>query len=384
MKPLRISFVIDNLGRAGTESQLLALIRHLDRSRVIPALVLLDGSGDESRSLEPANCEVLRLGVTKLLGLRSLRAARTLFRHWQRQRPDVVQAYFLDPAYFAVPIATLAGVRGILRVRNNLGYWLSPKHRILGRMLRPLVSATLTNTAEGAAKLAAADRPTVVENGVDLDRYAATSPVDLSRTIVTVGCVANLRPVKNIDGLLRAAQRVCEKYPQVRFSVAGDGEQRAELERLHAELGLGDRFTFVGSRADIAGFLAGCDLFVLPSHSEGMSNAILEAMAAGRAIVATAVGGTPTLLRGAGVLVPAGNVNALSAAIGSLLDDPARARSFGELARQRAADFGRGAMVERFIALWQSLLQLRSGVTRPEGINGVPAPQVRCDLLQVP
>src|SRR5204863_5523296 len=113
---------------------------------------------------------------------------------------------------------------------------------------------------------------------------------DTSKPRVRVGCVANLRPVKNIDGLMRAAKDALAKHPRLVFEVAGDGEQRAELERLHADLGLGDRFILRGSVADVAGFLRTVDIAVLPSHTEGMSNALLEYMAAGRAVVATDVG----------------------------------------------------------------------------------------------
>ena len=88
-----------------------------------------------------------------------------------------------------------------------------------------------------------------------------------------------------------------QRFPQLHFEVAGDGEQRVELGRLHADLGLGDRFVLRGSVADVAGFLRSIDVAVLPSHSEGMSNALLEYMAAGRAVIATDVGANSQLVR---------------------------------------------------------------------------------------
>jgi len=136
----------------------------------------------------------------------------------------------------------------------------------------------------------------VLENGVDTVRYKRFMLPDLTKKLVRVGCVANLRPVKNIDGLMRAAKSALERFPQLVFEVAGDGEQRAELERLHTELGLVERFVLRGSVSDVPNFLRSVDVAVLPSHSEGMSNALLEYMAAGRAVVATAVGANPTLI----------------------------------------------------------------------------------------
>src|SRR3954467_1452328 len=96
--PVRVCFMIDRLSRAGTESQLLALIRELDRAQIRPSLVLLDGEDDLSRALEPADCPVIRPGVRRLLSIQAAKAARRLRAFWHEQRPDVLQVYFLDAA----------------------------------------------------------------------------------------------------------------------------------------------------------------------------------------------------------------------------------------------------------------------------------------------
>ena len=362
--PVRVCFMIDRLSRAGTESQLLALIRELDRTRVEPTLVLLDGEDDLSRALEPADCPVIRLGVRKLVSGRAVGAARRLRAFWREHRPDVLQTYFLDAAYFGAPLAKACGVRKVLRVRNNLGYWLTRKHRVMGRVVRPFVDATLTNTAAGKRALVEAggtapDRVAVLANGVDTARFKRFMLPDTSKKRVRVGCVANLRAVKNIDGLMRAAQAALAKFPQLTFEVAGDGEQRAELERLHAELGLGDRFVLRGSVPDAAAFLRGVDIAVLPSHSEGMSNALLEYMAAGRAVVATDVGANAAVLDGGkcGLVVPANDPEALVGALGELLANPLRAAGYGAAARRRVeAEYSRAAMTKRFEAYYEELV----------------------------
>ncbi len=266
--PIRVSFMIDDLSRAGTESQLLALIRGLDRRHFSPSLVLLNGEGESSRTLEPADCPILRLGLKKLASVKALSAAKWLRAFWRQHRPDLAQIYFHDSAYFGVPVARLCGIKHVVRVRNNLGYQQTNKHRLMSRLIRPLVSGVLTNSELGREAIAAmdrmpAERVTVIENGVDLERYGSVGRAVLSESSIgpdsrresatlTVGCVANLRAIKNIDGLMRAAVRVLERYPQTRFEVAGDGEQRAELEKQHAELNLGERFVLRGSVADVA------------------------------------------------------------------------------------------------------------------------------------
>lgn len=363
VSPVRVCFMIDRLSRAGTESQLIALIRELDRAKVRPSLVLLDGEDDLSRALEPADCPVIRLGVRKLFSPKAVAAARRLRAFWREQKPDVLQVYFLDAAYLGAPLAKMCGIRKVLRVRNNLGYWLTRRHRVMGRLVRPFVDATLTNTDAGRDALVARDgvrpeRVVVLENGVDTGRFARFVLPDTSKTRVRVGCVANLRPVKNIDGLMRAAKVALEQFPQLTFEVAGDGEQRARLEQLHAELGLGDRFVLRGSVPDVPNFLRSVDVAVLPSHSEGMSNALLEYMAAGRAVIATDVGANAKLLDGGrcGLLVPANDGAALVDALGSLLAHPLRAAGYGAAARRRAdAEFSRRAMRARFESFYRDL-----------------------------
>ena len=364
--------MLDRLSRAGTESQLLALIRNLDRTRVEPTLVLLDGEDDLSRALEPSDCRILRLGVRKLIGAGAVRAANRLRAFFRDTQPDVFQAYFLDSAYFGVPLARWCGVPHVLRVRNNLGYWLTPRHRFLERLIRPFVRTTLTNTDAGKAALVERDglhpsRVTVLENGVDTHRFNRFLLPDTSKKRVRIGCVANLRTVKNVDGLMRAAKLAIDRHPQLRFEVAGEGDQREALERLHAELGLGDRFVLKGSVADVAGFLRTVEIAVLPSHSEGMSNALLEAMSAGRAVIATDVGANAKLIQHekSGLIVPPGDEPAIVRAISRYLEQPLRAAAYGAAARTRVEkDFSRTAMTRRFEDFYEGLLR-KPAASRP-------------------
>jgi glycosyltransferase involved in cell wall biosynthesis len=357
---VHVCFLIDNLSRAGTEMQMLALLRSLDRAAVEPSLVLLDGETDLSRSLEPDHCPVVRLGVKSFASRRAVGATRRFARFLRENRVDIVQAYFLDGTYFGAPIARWAGVRKFVRVRNNLGYWLTFKHRLLNRLYTLWIDLSLTNSEQGRAALVAEgvppDRVAVLENGVDVERFAAAPPRLAGE--VRVGAVANLRPVKCLDLLIRAAAELLQRHPNLHFEVAGDGPQRSELERLIAELGLGERFHLLGAVDNVPAFLASLDLAVLCSRSEGMSNAVLEYMAAGRAIVATRVGATDQLLRDGldGLLIEPDCAGALANGIDRLLSDPERARRLGQSARQRACEsFSRDAMRRRFEQLYQTL-----------------------------
>jgi glycosyltransferase involved in cell wall biosynthesis/acetyltransferase-like isoleucine patch superfamily enzyme len=377
---VRACFMIDRLTRAGTETQLLALIRHLDRARFGPYLCLLDGEDDLSRSLEPDDCPVLRLGLRKLARPATALKALHLARFLRRERIDVVQFYFPDSTYLGVPVARLAGVPYVLRTRNNINHWMTPTHRRLGRILNRFVTATVANSEACRQAVIADENPpngsvVVLENGVDLSRFSdpRCGPCGAGAAR-RVGVVANLRPVKGIDVFLGAAAAVAAAHPDVAFAVAGEGELRPELERRAAAPDLEGRFALPGTVADVPGFLAGLDVAVLPSRAEGMSNALLEYMAAGLPIVATAVGGTLQMIDDGthGLLVPPNDPARMAGAIDRLLRDRGLAARLGEAARQRAEDrYSRAAMVRRFETYYLDLVANPRAGRRPGVRPGV-------------
>ncbi len=379
LPPVRVCFLIDELATAGTETQLLALIRHLDRSRVQPYLVLLRGECPSSRELEPADCPVLRLGVGSLRSVKTAIRAMSFISFLWRNRIDVVQAYFPDSSYFGVPAAWLAGVPHRVRTRNNIGHWMTRGHRFLGQALNLFTTATVANCDAARRALLSDERPRrervyVLENGVDLERFLALplrgpTPVANHRALtqpgspsLCVGAVANLRHVKGLDVLVRAAVMLAERFPEVIFRVAGEGEQRGQLEEQVRQAALSGRFELSGKQADVPGFLAGLDVAVLASRAEGMPNSVLEYMAAGRPIVATAVGAVPELISDGihGLLVPPDDAGALAAAIARLLADRDLASRLAESARQRAVErYSRPAMVRRFEEFYTRLVYSR-------------------------
>jgi glycosyltransferase involved in cell wall biosynthesis len=360
--PVRVCYLIDRLNRAGTETQLLALIRNVNRERVQPFLCFLNGTDDLSRSLELGDCPILRLGVRRLRSPGTVSKAFELARFLRFHRIEVLQTYFQDCAYLGVPVARLAGVTAVVRTRTNLGYELNWIDRLLGRLYCPFIQGTIANSdACGQAALAErACRPgtvTVLENGVDLHRFVHLSR-PFTRAGRRVGLVANLRPVKDPELLVRSAADLAKGYPDLSFQIAGEGELRPTLEGLIREFGLADRFHLVGAVTDVPRFLDQTDIAILCSRSEGMSNALLEYMAAGRPIVATAVGGNPGLIEHGrhGLLISAGDQTALTCALRRLLDNPGWACQLGEAARRRAqACYSREAMIERFESFYFQL-----------------------------
>jgi glycosyltransferase involved in cell wall biosynthesis len=356
--------MIDELTTAGTETQLLALIRHLDRSQVQPFLCLLRGESLPSRALEPDDCPVLRLDVRSFRHPSTVVKALRLVSFLRKQHIDIFQVYFLESTYFGLPLAWLAGVPHLMRTRNNLGYWMTPWHRRLGRLYNRVTRRTIANCEASRQSLLADEGPppesvVVLENGVDLARFSKVPRFNPERRPRCVGVLANLRPVKDPELFVRAAGEVAACHPDVTFCIGGEGESRPALEELIASLGLRGRFFLPGRIHDVPTFLSGLDVAVLCSRSEGMSNALLEYMAAGRPIVATDVGANGQLIQHGvhGLLVPVGEGEPLAAAINQLLSDAGVAQRLGDAARRRVQEhYSREAMVRRFEAFYLGLV----------------------------
>ena len=280
-----------------------------------------------------------------------------------------MQAYFPDSTYFGVPAAWPGrGCAHRVRTRNNIGHWITRAHRLLGRALNLFTTATIANCNAARESLLADERTPpnsihVLENGVDLDQFLTLRPP--LGTAKCVGAVANLRPVKGLDVLVEAMGLLKDRFPDVSAHIAGEGEHRAGLEAKIDQLKLSEKFFLPGVIQDVPEFLAKLDVAVLASRAEGMSNAVLEYMAAARPIVATTVGATPELIEDGvhGLLVPPGDAPALADAIARLLADRDLACRLGLAARARAESrYSRTAMVRRFEDFYTRLVC--SGVKR--------------------
>jgi glycosyltransferase involved in cell wall biosynthesis len=364
-RPVRVCFVIENLLPAGTELWVARLIQQLDRSRVQPLLCLTDGSTELSQQFQSPGCPVLRLGLNTLKSPALGRSLWQLARFLRQHQVDVVQVHHADPTYLAVPVARWVGVGSIVQTKYDVGYWMVGNDLRLHRWLRRWVDVTVANcqacrAAAIAQERAPAEQVVVIENGICADRLAAIPELTLGdlKGRVRIGMVANLRPVKDPHNLIEAASRLARDFPQLEFHLAGQGELFASLVQRIEQLQLGARCILHGHVADTSAFWSCMALGVLCSRSEGLPHALLEAMAAGRAVVATRVGGNTELIadRVTGRLVPAADPASLAAAIRSMLEDPELTLLMASQARQHVLTrFDEVRMVRRFEAFYGSL-----------------------------
>ena len=296
-----------------------------------------------------------------------MRAAWRLSRLLRWLRPDVVHAHDAHALAAAAAAVTLAGrgrphLAASRRVdfhlrRNPLSRW---KYRQVDRFLCASDAIRRMLIEDGVP----AGRAAVVYEGVDVDRIAGLPPLDPRRELglpagaPVVGNIAALVPHKGQRDLVDAAARVVTEVPEARFVIVGSGELHDTLVAQIARLGLERHVSLTGFRTDALALLKGFDVFVMSSVTEGLGTSVLDAMACGRAVVATRAGGIPeSVVDGAtGLLVPVRDPAALASAVVRLLRDPTRREELGRagLARARAR-FSAARMVSETAAAYAAL-----------------------------
>jgi len=209
-----------------------------------------------------------------------------------------------------------------------------------------------------------ANKVVTVRSGVDLHKFGNVSAdglreefaIPADHTLIVT--VAALVGHKDYPTLLRAAQRVMQKNEKVTFLAAGDGHEKVKLLALAKELNLGNRFIFAGHRADVGRFLKAADIFVMASKTEGLGTSLLDAQAAGCAIVATRAGGIPEIIKDGetGVLVPTEDPATLAGAVLALLEEASRRKQLSEAAKNGAEFFSHTVTFKKTIDEYQSLL----------------------------
>jgi glycosyltransferase involved in cell wall biosynthesis len=275
-------------------------------------------------------------------------------------RPDIIHAHNTTSLHYAVLGRLVSGARIVITDHAQV-------NRVPKLFEWYLVDAAVAVSRDTAARsLAGRVLPEVrvVHNGVEVQpparsRAQVRADLGLGDGVVAVH-VARFVPLKAQDVVVRAlAARKGHPTP-ITVLFVGDGPERAAVERLAAELGLGPgEVRFLGFRTDVPDLLGAADVFLLPSRTEGLPLSVLEAMSHGMAIVATPVGGVPELCTDGrdAVLVPVDDPLALAEAMGRLAADPSLRTRLGEAARARAvADFSFAAMTERYVALYREVL----------------------------
>jgi glycosyltransferase involved in cell wall biosynthesis len=365
---LRIAHLIESDGPGGAERVVAQLATTLQAAGTENVVFLpAHGEGWLAEQLSGSGVAIEHFHVDRPL---SPACARSLTQAFRRHRITVAHSHEFSMAVYGAWAAWRSGIPHVITMHGGRYYASRLRRRLALRAAVALSGKTVAVSAPLARALRddlslRDSRIEIVPNGVPCERpERVTLRAELKlepgdRLIVSVG---NLYPVKGHQHLIDALARLADRYPSLHVAIAGRGDLEQPLVARAKAHGVAGRLHLLGLRSDIAAILAAADMFVLPSLSEGLPLAILEAMFAGCPIVASDVGEVGVALGHgeAGVLVEPGNAGALAAAIDALLRDPEHASTLGARAAFRAVtEYDVSRMVRRYAATYAELLQHR-------------------------
>jgi glycosyltransferase involved in cell wall biosynthesis len=383
LRGVRIAHLIETDGPGGAERT------------VVNIATGLQAAGSENLVILPANAEgwlareLSGTGVAieyfRLERPVSPACARWLTSTLRRYGTAIAHSHEFSMAVYGGWAAWRAGIPHVITMHGSR-YYAGRLQRRLAMRIAVAASGNLVAVSKQLATHLSADlgirpsRVTVVANGVRSQPVSDSSlraELGLARDQRLLLAVGNLYPVKGHRVLLTALALLRDRHPAVHVALAGRGELADELQALARQEGFAERVHFLGLRSDIPNLLAAADIFVMPSLSEGLPLALLEAMFAGCPIVATSVGEVPTALGegDAGLLVKTGDPVALAAALDRLLSDPREAQRLGQNAASRAAAlYNISHMVAHYARIYGGLLPegWAPAPSDPTGVNMGP------------
>lgn len=353
-----------SLVAGGAEIYALTIAKNLPPRSYATELCAIDQGG----ALEP---EVERLGIPyRIMNRRQgidLRLIWRLYRLFAKTRPSVIQTHHFNQLFYSFIGARLVGAR-LVHTEHSLEVYEGRRKmrlalRLLSLFCRKVIaigedSETFLRERVGIPE----KKLMVIRAGIDLkafneakDEARAALGLDANDRVVTI--IARLFPEKNHQLLLAAFAEVCRRVAGARLLIVGEGTEREAIEAEIARLELHERVWVLGVRRDVAKVLAATDVFALSSDREGLPIVVLEAMAAARPVVATAVGDLPLVVKEGetGRLVPPNDSQALAAALIELLNNESLAARMGTAARASVQQYGIEAMIESYRKLYESI-----------------------------
>lgn len=375
--PARVLFVITTTGFGGAERCLELLSTRLDRDRYLTSVCSLCPPGSIGRRIAESGVEVTTLGMSgRASALELAHGTLRLRREIDRRGVDLVHSLLYRGNLVGLLAARLSRRRPAVVASQHSRHpdWMPLATRLV-RVTRPWVDRLVTVSEPVREEIhrherIARDRVVLIENGVDVEAYSPEGPRHLRNQLdpggrsFLVGAMGRLARSKGLPTLVDAARLMADGSPPCRIVVAGEGPDRADLERLIRHHGVEDRVQLVGYCDDVLAFYRAVDVLAIPSLTEGTPYSLLEAMACGLPIVATSVGGMPRILTGegeAGLLVPPEDAGSLARALERLRADGELRGRLGRRARARVVEsYNARTMLERYQEVFDEVLRERS------------------------
>lgn len=359
---VRLLTMVCNFETGGTEGQVSTLLKNLDSQRFDLRVACLEKNGSLLQDYEALNIPVDEFKIRKLYSPWTFLQIRNLARFMRDERIQIVHCYNFYALVIGIPAAKLAGVPVKLVAIRDRGVYLTRAKRIVQRLVCNMANGILVNADSIRDWLLEEGYPSakisVIKNAIDTDKYRNAPPCSvrrdfgIPRTARIVVMISRLNRQKGVEEFIRAAGIVGKKYPNIHFLLVGKpsiesttpgrsgSSEFDQWASLINDLAMTERIVFTGNRADIPSVLKESTISVLPSHSEGLSNVLLESMAAGVPTIASDTGGIPELVEHNhnGLLVPVQNHVALAEAMEKILDDDDLAGKYSRLAVKKAEE----------------------------------------------
>lgn len=356
---LRVLQVVQSLNVGGLETVVIELCRKLVALGVHTDVCCIEEPGELAGKLAGEAIEVFSLDKPAGIHLGSVRRLR---QEIQRRGYHVIHSHSSMGHFYGCLAAKLGG-RPIVHTRHQMSRTLSWKQKVRARLCA-MATQRMIGVSAAVTQCNVADyslpesRVRTIYNGIDTARF---EDIPAPSTIRVIGTIGRLQPVKNQLSLLRVFERLVRRHSDLRLRIVGSGQSQQELEEYAKAAGLSERVDFAGYQSDIPQQMAQIDAFVMSSLSEGMPIVLIEAMAAARPVVVTAVGGIPEMIEPGktGLMVERRDDDALEAAIRQLIEHPEQAAGMAKQARQDAVErFDIGQMASHYIAEYRSMARL--------------------------
>lgn len=359
-----IMFLLQGLEMGGLEKMVVDLVNNMPPSYRI-SMCCYDSLGPLLKSIS-SSIEVIYLKRKSGFDLSYI---MKLFKVMRKKKIEIVHLHNRTAFIYGTIAARLAGIRNIIYTEHGRTIKLTRKAKIAHRLMNRVLKKTVVVTRYLKEMLVEKEgfnpnKIIIIPNGIDGSKFMINkstlreeNDLSLKEEDKIIGIVARLDPIKNHKCLIGAMTLIEKEEPKAKLLVVGDGPLKSTLIKKVKDRNLQETIYFLGEREDIPNILAGVDLFVLSSLSEGMSITLVEAMAAGLPIIATEVGGNPDLIDHGknGILVPKGDENAMASAILKVLKNTKIARSLGAEARKKyESEYTLDMMVKKYIAIYEN------------------------------
>lgn len=372
MRKINVLHIYQNSKIGGVQQQFLSLLKAYDRDVFNPIFCCLGPEEEISKEIERIDIETVALNRVRYHRF-SPGIVRDLYRLMKQKNIHIVRTHRYRANLYGRLAALLSGVPvKIISLHDNYRKDLRLERRIVNKILLKVtdkIVAVSESIRKDIIKYDGIDssKILVIPNGIDTERFKPKGnfadirkEFSIKESDIVVGFVGRVVPAKGLEYLIDALPFLKKEFKNIKLLITGEGSTMERLKKKAKENNVHDSIIFTGKRRDIPDILSCTDIFVMPSVAEGLPNALLEAMAMGKPIVATEVGGIPEVIKNghSGLLVPPRNPEALATAIKDLISNDQLAAKMGQVARHIVLDnFSIWSIAQKWQTLYLSILR---------------------------